>query len=152
MSYTFRLQEHKIYLVIAIVAIIIGLGVIAGGIVYTTNTSEKTSSYVKTDATVIDFAEVRSLNHDRGYSTIYYSEIVEYTVNGQTYTAQNTAASSSPKSNGSKIKIKYNPDNPEECVFVETTVVAPIILFVIGSVFFIVGIVLLRYFIKDQKA
>ena len=152
MSYTFRLQEHKIYLVIAIVAIIIGLGVIAGGIAYITNTIEKTDSYVKTDSTVIDFAEVRVHDTRHGGYSILYSEIVEYTVNGQTYTAQNTAASSSPKSNGSKIKIKYNPDNPEECVFVETTVASPIILFIIGFGFSIVGIVLLRYFIKDQKA
>ena len=46
---SYRLPPQNIFLIIAIIAIAIALGLIAGGIAYTVVTANKTSDYVKTD-------------------------------------------------------------------------------------------------------
>ena len=147
----YRLPPQNIFLIIAIVAMTIALGLIAGGIAYAVVTANKTRDYVKTDAIVTDIVEVRVTDHNHGGKKTLYSEIVEYTVDGQTYSKQNTSASSLPKSKGSKITILYNADNPDDCVFKETTIANPVILIVLGVAFGIAGIALLRYYIKDRK-
>ncbi|MDE6372063.1 MAG: DUF3592 domain-containing protein [Clostridia bacterium] len=143
-----RFKYNKILLFVAIVLMVISLGLIAGGIVYTTHIVNKTKDYVKTDSTVVDIAEVRMRDSEHGGMKTLYAEIVEYVVDGVTYSAQNTTSSNRPKSIGSKIEISYNPNNPEEYVFPQNTVGASAILFVLGVVFGIAGIVLLRYYIR----
>lgn len=143
-----RFHYYKIYLITAIVGIIIALGLIAGGIAYTTLMANKTKDYVNTDATVIDIAEVRVRDSEHGGMKTLYAEIVEYVVDGVTYTAENTTASNIPKSKGSKITISYDPSNPEEYVFEHNTVGASVVLFVLGAIFGIAGIALLTYYLK----
>lgn len=147
----YRLPPLNIFLIVSIIAMIIALGLIAGGITYAVQSAKKTNSFVKTDAVVTDIVEVRVSDHKRGGKKTLYSEIVEYTVDGHTYLAQNTSASSLPKSKGSKISVLYNPENPKECVFVETNVMSHVIFFVLGIAFGTASIVLLRYYIKDLR-
>lgn len=141
------MSDSKGLLIGAIVVLIIALGLLAGGIAYTVNMTNKTKDYVKVDSTVVDIVEVRVSDDDGGMKTLY-SEIVEYVVDGKTYSAKNTSASNMPKKKGEKITISYNPSNPSEYVFQENTVMLAAILFVMGAVFGIVGIVLIRFSIK----
>ena len=140
-------KNHKLEFIVAIVILVFALGMIAGGIAYTALMANKTKNYVKTDSTVVDFVEVRRPRHGGGNKTLY-AEIVEYVVDGVTYSAQNTASSNLPKSKGSKIEISYNPNNPEEYAFPQNEVESSVFLFVLGAVFGIAGIVLLRYYFK----
>lgn len=141
-------SSSTIFLIGAIVAIIISLGVIAGGIIIAVNSAKVAKEYTEIQATVIDIVEVRVRDSEYGGYKTLYSEIVEYTVDGETYTKENTSASNAPKSIGSKLKVLYNPDNPDECEFKESVVAVPIFMFVLGGIFGIVGVVVLRNYIK----
>ena len=142
-------SSSTIFLIVAIVAIIISLGVIAVGIMYAVDSAKVTKEYTEIQATVIDIVEVRVRDSEYGGYKTLYSEVVEYTVDGETYTKQNTSASNAPKSIGSKIKVLYNPD---ECEFKGGVVLAPILMFVLGGIFGIVGVVVLRNYIKSRAA
>ncbi len=145
-------SSSTIFLIVAIVAIIISLGVIAVGIMYAVDSAKVTKEYTEIQATVIDIVEVRVRDSEYGGYKTLYSEIVEYTVDGETYTKQNTSASNAPKSIGSKLKELYNPDNTDECEFKGGVVLAPILMFVLGGIFGIVGVVVLRNYIKSRAA
>ena len=101
---------------IGLVALVIGVAVLCVSIWYLTDTIFKDTDYIRIEATVVDIAEVYLTDADGGRK-LRYSEIAEYTVNGVKYRAQNNSASTAPKKIGSKIKVAYNPENPEECLF-----------------------------------
>lgn len=145
-------SSSTIFLIVAIVAIIISLGVIAGGIMSAVNSAKVAKEYTEIQATVIDIVEVRVRDSEYGGYKTLYSEVVEYTVDGKTYTKENTSASNAPKSIGSKLKVLYNPDNPDECQFKGSVVSAPIFMFVLGGIFGIIGVVVLSNYIKSRVA
>ena len=143
-------KGSKLELICAIALLVIALGLISGGIAYAIVMNNKTKGYVETEATVIGYAEVEEWDRDMGspFKETLYAEIVEYVVDGQTYSAQNTEVSKLPKNKGSKITIAYNPNNPQECVFPHTTVTVPILMLAVGVIFGIVGAILLRFYVK----
>ena len=142
------MSDKRFLLIAAIVVIIVALGLLAGGIAYTINMANKTKDYVKIESTVVDIAEVRTRDSEHGGMKTLYAEIVEYVVDGVTYSAQNTTSSNHPKSKGSKITITYNPSNPNEYVFPQNTVGFSVVLFVLGVAFGFAGIALIRYYFK----
>lgn len=109
---------------------IIGVGLLVFSIFTIKSYNEKNKTYVETNSVVIDYAR-----NDEGLVAI----IVEYTVDDETYTKQSNAYSNTPKSIGTKVKIKYNPNNPSEAIWVNDS--TNIILPLMGGIFTLVGII-----------
>lgn len=117
------------------------------GLVLIIDHHEKSKVYIETISTVIEHKQ-------EDENTYYY--VVEYEVDGKTYTKTSDVATSNPKKIGKEISIKYNPDNPSEAIWTKDydTIILPII-----SVIFIVACVILfaasgkvkKYNIKKEK-
>ncbi|MDE6373330.1 MAG: DUF3592 domain-containing protein, partial [Clostridia bacterium] len=105
---------------VAIVALAIASGLWIFSIYYTVSTCRRISAYTHINATVIDHAIVDGSYHNGHFSGSTLAPIVEYTVDGKKYVAQDTMSSNIGKKIGSKREIAYNPDNPEECLFVKS--------------------------------
>ena len=45
-----------------------------------------------------------------------YISIIEYVVNGKKYTIEDTIGTDTKSKKGTKVKIKYNPENPKEAI------------------------------------
>lgn len=102
--------------------------------------NEKDKIYKETNSVVVDY------DYDAEGSKAI---IVEYTVDGQTYRQQSYSYSSSPAPQGSQVKIKYNPNNPNDIIWVNDskTIMFPIV----GAVFTVVGIIIIISGIKSGK-
>lgn len=90
-----NLKEQKIELICAIVILVVAFGLIIGGIAYTVVMANKTNGYVEVEsAVIVDIVKVEEkLDSERKEMKTMYAEIVEYVVDGQTYSAQNTRTS-----------------------------------------------------------
>lgn len=102
--------------------------------------NEKDKIYTETDSVVVDYDY-----NAEGSKAI----IVEYTVDGQSYRQQSYSYSSSPAPQGSRVKIKYNPNNPEDIIWASDskTIMFPIV----GAAFTVVGIVIIISGIRSGK-
>ncbi len=134
---------------IALIASLIGVGVLAFASYYTLATRNKLSRYVEINAVVIDYKE--SISETDDSYNILYAEIVQYQVNGVTYKATNSASSNSPKRIGSQIKIAYNPANPSDCIFVSSENLLFVVLFVFGAAFLAIGILFTVRLVRTLK-
>lgn len=109
----------------------VGLGIFAANSISSYN--EKDSAFVETVAEVIQY----KYNSD-GLRAI----VVEYEVDGNTYTKVSNSYSSSPKSIGTEVGIKYDPINPSDAIWSSdsTNVIMPIfsIIFITAGIFVIV--------------
>ncbi|MDE7191117.1 MAG: hypothetical protein K2O35_01395 [Clostridia bacterium] len=120
-----------------ILCLVIFIVFAAGGSFALYKNVSKTEGFVKTEAVVVDYKEKTDYDVDRGYETMY-CEIVEYTVDGQTYRASNSVWTNVPEDIGKKIDIAYDPDMPSNCVFVKSSYIFPMICFAIAAVTFAV--------------
>ena len=134
---------------IAFIMILLGVGVLAFASYYTVATRKKLNRYVEISAVVIDYKETISETDDSYH--ILYAEIVQYQVDGVTYTATNSASSNSPKRKGSTLKIAYNPDDPADCIFVSSSNILVIVLFVLGAGFSAIGILFAVRLVKTLR-
>ncbi|MDE5910930.1 MAG: DUF3592 domain-containing protein [Clostridia bacterium] len=132
---------------------VVAFAFIGGGIWNLLAKQAKIDGYVKTQATVVDY----KVNVDRDYNdlgyyteTKTYAEKVTYVVNGKEYRATNDVSSSSPKSIGSKIEIAYNPEDPSQCIFVKSTYITTILLFAIGGIASVIGVIMVFLDIKQR--
>ncbi len=141
-------KTWTVYLLIFVVA----FAFIGGRIWNLISRQTKIDGYVKTLATVVDYkVSVERKHDDFGYYEVKsYAEIVTYAVNGKDYRATNTVSSSSPKSIGSKMEIAYNPDDPSQCIFVKSTYLITILLFAIGGIASVIGIIMVFLDIKQK--
>lgn len=131
-------SSAKTTITVGVIMLIIAIGLLIGGTFFVTDSAKKLGKFIKTDAVVVGYEERRETDSD-GHRKTLYAEIVEYEIDGKTYTATSSSASTSPKSKGATIKIAYNPDNPNECIFIGSTVMATVILFVLGVAFAAAG-------------
>ena len=92
--------------------------------------NEKSKSYVEIDSIVVDY----KINSD-GLQAI----IVEYVVDGQTFTKESNSYSNMPKDIGTEVAVKYNPNNPGDAIWVHDS--TNIILPVIGGLFSVFGLI-----------
>ena len=101
---------------------------------------EKNAKFTETSSIVVDYDR----NSD-GLEAI----IVEYVVDGQTYTMTSNTYSSNPKDLGESVSIKYNPEDPSDAIWTNdsTNIVLPIA----SVVFMVVGIVIMVSGIKKSK-
>lgn len=116
-------------LLMTLLALVAGVVVFSFGIYYTVNARKERGNYNEMTATVVGYAEV----HSTGSGTLY-AEVVEYSVDGVTYRAQNTVASSSPKDRGATMRIAVNPSDPADCIFVSSQKWLCVFLIVFGAI------------------
>lgn len=132
-----------------------GLAIAAGlwvfSLYYTVSTVRKLNAYTHINATVIGNALV-----DGGYTGGHYygstlAPVVEYTVDGVKYKAQDKMSTSYGKKAGSLREIAYNPLNPAECLFVKSENSLFVFLFAFSAVFTAFGSAVAAYLVKDTK-
>ena len=93
------------------VALFIGIGILLLGINYFKDTIVKQNTYTETTAYIVDY-EGCELENGSG---IRY--IAEYEVDKRKYRVAENGCSNIPKNNKKEVKVKYNPENPEDAVF-----------------------------------
>jgi uncharacterized protein YxeA len=117
----------KVFL--SVLMMLVGLGLFIFSIYRIIDYKEKNKTYIETEATVIEYAE-----RDDDQQAI----IVQYEVDGKSYTHTADSSSNHPKSIGSKVKIKYNPENPEQMIWSKD--ISNILLPAVGLLFTVAGI------------
>ena len=132
---------------LAVFIIILGIGIFSFAIYYTATDRAQLKNYTEMTAVVVDYEERRSYTDNR--TTITYAEVVEYSVNGNTYKAVNSASSTSPKKPDTIMKIAINPDDPSDCIFVNSQKWSYVFLFVFGAAIIVFGGVLMDYVAKN---
>ena len=102
--------------------------------------NEKNETFVETTSRVVDY----KYNDER-----LQAIVVEYVVDGQTYQKVSNSYSNMPKSIGTEVSIRYNPNNPQDAIWTSdsTNIVLPII----GVVFILAGVIVVIYSIKNGK-
>jgi hypothetical protein len=119
---------------------IVGIGLIAYSVVTIQNYNKKNETYIETTSKVVDY------DYDSdGLQAI----IVEYTVDGKTYRKTSNSYSNMPKSIGTEVSVKYNPDNPSDAIW--TTDSTNIVMPLAGALFTIVGIIVVISSAKKMK-
>ena len=88
---------------------VIGIGLLLFSVSIIKNYNQKNKTYTETTSVVVDYAY-----DDEGLEAI----IVEYTVDGKSYRKQSNSYSNMPKSKGTQVKVKYNPNNPSDAIWV----------------------------------
>lgn len=102
--------------------------------------NEKNDSYIETIADVIDYNY-----NDEGLKAI----IVQYKVEGNYYQKASNTYSTSAKSIGSQINIKYNPEDPNDVIWSNDS--SNFILPIVGAMFLLFGIVSSIVSIKNNN-
>ncbi len=119
---------------------IVGICILLFSVLNIRNYNQKNETYIETTSKVVDYAY-----NDEGLEAI----IVEYTVDGQSYRKTSNSYSNMPKSKGSEVMIKYNPDNPSDVIWVKDS--ANIVLPLLGGLFTLVGIIIFVINVKKVK-
>jgi len=120
---------------------IVGIGLLIFSVSTITSYNEKNKTYTETTSVVVDYAY-----DDEGLEAI----IVEYTVDGKAYRKQSNSYSNMPKSKGTQVKVKYNPSDPSDAIWVNdsTNIVLPLA----GGLFALVGIIIVVSSAKKMKS
>ncbi len=115
------------------VFVLIGIGLIIYGYSSVSKKSDKSKTYVEVVASVVDYESRYNSDNER-----LYASIVEYTVNGKKYESTSSTSSSVKEPLGTKIRLKYNPNNPSEVIWVDDH--GNFVLFIVGGVFIVTGV------------
>ena len=127
------MQKILTQYVIPLVLLVLGIVFLILGF----NNVQQRKEYVTTTA-VISRIDLREEVGTDGEIETTGDVYVDYTVNGKKYT-NDLGEYSSSFTEGAEIEIYYNPKNPNE-IF-SASVIFPIIMFVLGGVFCLVGLV-----------
>lgn len=138
-------------LFMTLLALVVGAVVFSYGIYYTVNARKEIGSYNEMTAVVVGYEEIKSFSPSDNRTRITYAEVVEYSVDGVTYRAQNTASSSSPKDKGATMRIAVNPADPADCIFVNSQKWMCVFLIVFGAVLIAFGIAMAVYLAKNLR-
>ena len=126
-------MKNKLF---GVIALIIGIGICIYSVSNFKNTEFKKKNYVETTAYVVDFEQCEL--DDNEYGTRY---IAEYVVGNKKYRISENGCSSVSVKINSDVKVKYNPDNPNEAIFAND--ISHYIIPAVGIVFAICGIILI---------
>lgn len=112
--------------------------------------NEQNKNYIPIEAIVskTELYEEAYTDVDGNYVEATYTIYVKYTVNERKYDVKLGEFSGYKK--GDKIKIAYNPENPEE-ITQQTGIILPIVMLIGGIVALIGGIVIFLKTIKNNK-
>lgn len=122
-------------LILAIVFFIVGCCLLIYSVKTINDYNEKSKTYIDVVGYVVDYEYDEPLN-----SNSLAAEIVEYEIDGKTYKVTSNTSSNTPRSRGSEVKLKYNPDNPNDVIWVNDSF--NYILPIVGTVFTVLGIIL----------
>ena len=119
---------------------IVGIALLCFAVSSIKTYNEKNETFVETTSRVVDY----KYNDER-----LQAIVVEYVVDGQTYQKVSNSYSNMPKSIGTEVSIRYNPNNPQDAIWTSdsTNIVLPII----GVVFILAGIIVVISSIKNGK-
>ena len=123
-----------------LIFVIIGIAVLIFAVSSIKTYNEKNKTFVEITSRVVDYKY-----DDEGLQAI----VVEYVVDGQTYQKISNTYSNMPKSIGTEVSIKYNPNNPRDAIW--TTDSTNIILPIFGAVFTLVGFFVIISNVKNTK-
>ena len=126
---------------IGLIFAIIGIGLLAYSVSTIKSYNEKNKTYKEITSVVVDHVQ-----NDEGLEAI----IVEYTVDGRAYRKQSNSYSNMPKSTGTKVQIKYNPNNPNDVIWLNSS--TNIVLPLVGGLFALVGIIVVISNAKKMKS
>lgn len=108
--------------------IVVGVALLIYAVKTISSYNEKSQTYQEVIGYVIDY----DYNND-GLRSI----IVEYQVNGKTYKKISNEYSDNPRTIGSEITLKYNPNNPVDAIWINDS--TNVILPVFGGIFSLAG-------------
>ena len=119
---------------------IVGIALLCFAVSSIKTYNEKNETFVETTSRVVDY----KYNDER-----LQAIVVEYVVDGQTYQKVSNSYSNMPKSIGTEVSIKYNPNNPQDAIWTSdsTNIVLPIF----GAVFTLVGVIVVISSITKGK-
>lgn len=133
----------------AMLAIALGFGIFAT--VYTVKTCRKLNAYTHINATVIDNSLVDGSHYGKHQRFSTLAAVVEYSVDGKRYVAQDKMSTSYGKKIGTLREIAYNPADPEECLFVRSEKSLFAFLFVFTACFAAMGAAVAAFLAGDLK-
>lgn len=119
---------------------IIGIALLCFAISSIKTYNEKNKTYIETISKVVDYKY-----DDEGLQAI----VVEYVVNGQTYQKISNSCSNMPKSIGTEVSVKYNPNNPLDAIWTSDS--TNFILPIVDVVFTLIGVFVVISSIKNVK-
>mgnify|MGYP004526529891 CR=1 FL=1 len=102
--------------------------------------NEKSKTFIEITSTIVDYKY-----NDEGLQAI----VVEYVVDGETYQKISNTYTNMPKSIGTEVPIKYNPNNPKDAIWVSDS--NNIVLPIAGVAFTLVGIFFIVLTVKNGK-
>lgn len=137
-------KSFKIELFSGIFVLVLGAGLFAGAFIFRQNRGYKVANWVHASATVVDYYTDTS-----DEDTLYY-EIILYTVDGKDYRKRGEVGSSVIPLRGGTREIAYNPDNPDEFVFVSTGGTIFIVMLVAGAAFVFASVLLFATMAKRK--
>ncbi len=126
---------------IGLIFAIIGIDLLAYSVSTIKSYNEKNKTYKEITSVVVDHVQ-----NDEGLEAI----IAEYTVDGRAYRKQSNSYSNMPKSTGTKVQIKYNPNNPNDVIWLNSS--TNIVLPLVGGLFALVGIIVVISNVKKMKS
>ena len=133
-------NKRKIFIIVGIFTVLIGIMIIFFGINMSNTNRQKKSYYILTNATIVDYDSSESTNSD-GFSTTVYGTIAEYKVNGKTYRIY-PKSYTSPKSLlpriGEVVQIRYNPNSPSDAIWENNEI--PYVVLIFGAIFMLAGL------------
>jgi len=133
--------------------IVFTVGILLIGAYFKTNSDEskRSENFISTFATVVDHDEriSSSTNRSNTSRSRVYGIIVEYEVDGTTYTRTSNLYTDRPKAIGEQVEIKYNPDSPADMIWLENN--GLILFLIIGAAFVVVSIIISIAFKKAYR-
>ena len=133
--------------------IVFTVGILLIGAYFKTNSDEskRSENFISTFATVVDHDEriSSSTNRSNTSRSRVYGIIVEYEVDGTTYTRTSNLYTDRPKAIGERVEIKYNPDSPADMIWLENN--GLILFLIIGAAFVVVSIIISIAFKKAYR-
>lgn len=123
-----------------LIFVIVGIALLCFAVSSIKTYNEKNETFVETTSRVVDYKY-----NDEGLQAI----VVEYVVDGQTYQKVSNSYSNMPKSIGTEVSIKYNPNNPQDAIWTSDS--TNIILPIVGVVFTLSGVIVVISSIKNGK-
>ena len=115
-----------IFIIIGVVSLILGKNLMV-------ENNEKSKTFIEVTGYVVDYEY-----QDRYDYESPAREIVEYVVDGETYTVTSSASSTNPRSWGTEVLLMYNPDDPSEVIWVNDE--GNLIILIVAVIFIIGGI------------
>lgn len=126
-------------LILGVIILIVGVCILVFSISSIKSYNEKNKTYIETVSEVVDY-EYRGDQEK--------APIVEYEVNGVKYEKTHNSSSTNPLPRGSKVRLKYNPNDPTDVIWV--TDASNILFPTVGGVFTLIGLVVTIGSIKKQ--